>query len=142
MAKKYVCSTNSLLFIFFPFCLYHVTLYMFVCLIFLLWANQQEECLQVIRNYVVLATYDSMWLGINLFEYWSYPQFQNFNKIVVLSNFIVHTFSYLQIGKNKISSIIIWDLCLWCEKRIKLVLLCHYKFDYLISGVMMASRRT
>ena len=72
----------------------------------------------------------------------SYPQFQNFNKIVVLSNFIVHTFSYLQIGKNKISSIIIWDLCLWCEKRIKLVLLCHYKFDYLISGVMMASRRT
>ena len=72
----------------------------------------------------------------------SYPQFQNFNKIVVLSNFIVHTFSYLQIGKNKISSIIIWDLCLWCGKRIKLVLLCHYKFDYLISGVMMASRRT
>ena len=46
-------STNSFLFNFFPFCIYHVTLIMFICLIFLQ-LDQLEECLQVIRNYVVL----------------------------------------------------------------------------------------
>ena len=54
-AKKYVCSTNSFLFNIFPFLYYHVTLIMFICLIFLQ-LDQLEECLKVIRNYVVLES--------------------------------------------------------------------------------------
>ena len=40
---------------YFSFLYYHVSLIMFICLIFLQ-LDQLEECLQVIRNYVVLES--------------------------------------------------------------------------------------